>query len=214
MFWARVGGQDADTGMGFDFLQKVTGFDVGVAVVGILDLGPLAEQGIRFVKEQHDIRPGGVVKNALEIFSVSPMYLLTTVARSIRYNASPSSLATTPAARVLPVPDGPTKSALSPGCWPNNRSILQLRSTCCWWPARRISSSSRVLLALGSTSWSQLCPAAIRCAPPRMDSQRRFCAVFSGRLPRNAGQSADDHAPADLTDSPGCQSVAQCQLGK
>ena len=47
-------------------------------------------------------------------FSVSPMYLLTTPDRSILYRSSPSSPAITSAAIVLPVPDGPANSAVTP----------------------------------------------------------------------------------------------------
>ena len=44
-------------------------------------------------------------------FSVSPMYLLTTAARSTRYRSRPSPRAMTSAAMVLPVPLGPANSA-------------------------------------------------------------------------------------------------------
>ena len=47
-------------------------------------------------------------------FSVSPMYLLTTADRSTLYRSSPRSPATTSAASVLPVPDGPANSATTP----------------------------------------------------------------------------------------------------
>jgi len=43
------------------------------------------------------------------------MYLLVTEARSTRYSGSPSRVAIQPAARVLPVPDGPTSRARHPG---------------------------------------------------------------------------------------------------
>src|SRR5205085_2017196 len=47
-------------------------------------------------------------------FSVSPMYLLTTVDKSILYSSSPSSEAITSAAMVLPVPGGPANRMVTP----------------------------------------------------------------------------------------------------
>ena len=65
-------------------LQQVIHLDVGVAVVAVLDLRALAEQGIGLVEEQDRAAALGRVKMLRRFFSVSPMYLLTTPARSMR----------------------------------------------------------------------------------------------------------------------------------
>ena len=57
-------------------------------------------------------RPRAKIRS--RFFSVSPMYLLTTADRSIRYSSSPSSPAMISAAIVLPVPGGPANRAVSP----------------------------------------------------------------------------------------------------
>ena len=48
-------------------LQQVRHLDVGVAVVGVLDLGALAEQGVGLVEEEHDVAGAGGVEHLLEV---------------------------------------------------------------------------------------------------------------------------------------------------
>ena len=55
-FDLRSGGKDGHAGEGFQALQKVRDFDVGVAVVAVLDLGTLAEEGVGFVEEEDGTR--------------------------------------------------------------------------------------------------------------------------------------------------------------
>lgn len=59
-FDLRGGGKDGHAGEGFQALQKVWAFDVGVAVVAVLDLGTLAEEGVGFVEEEDGTRGIGV----------------------------------------------------------------------------------------------------------------------------------------------------------
>ena len=66
-------------------LEQVVDLDVGEAVVGVLDLGALAEQGVRLVEEDAaTLARSQRSKTCLSRFSVSPMYLFTTPARSTR----------------------------------------------------------------------------------------------------------------------------------
>jgi hypothetical protein len=53
-------------------------------------------------------------KMRFRFFSVSPMYLLTTWERSMRYMGSSNSMARISAAIVLPVPGGPANRAVMP----------------------------------------------------------------------------------------------------
>ena len=102
--------------VGLEPLQQVGDLDVRVPVVGVADLGPLAEQRVRLVEEQHQVagrRAASKIRS--RFFSVSPMYLLTTADRSTLYRSSPSSPATTSAASVLPVPDGAGEQRHHPG---------------------------------------------------------------------------------------------------
>jgi hypothetical protein len=48
-------------------LQQVADFDVGVAVVAVLDLGALAEQGVGFVEEQDGAAVFGGVENLAQV---------------------------------------------------------------------------------------------------------------------------------------------------
>ena len=65
-------------------LQQVADLDVGVAVVGVADLGALAEQRVGLVEEAGSRRSSlASAKMRARFFSVSPMYLLTTTDRSI-----------------------------------------------------------------------------------------------------------------------------------
>jgi hypothetical protein len=108
----QVGGQDGQAPVGFHALQQVVDLDVGVAVVAV-DFTAFAEQGVGFVEEN---RPSifSRIEQAPQFFSVSPMYLLTTADRSIRYRLSCNSFAMTSAAIVFPVPLSPANKALMP----------------------------------------------------------------------------------------------------
>ena len=82
---AEVRREDGDAVVVLHPLEQVADLDVGVAVVGVAHLGALAEQGVGLVEEQDGVRAlRGASKTRARFFSVSPMYLLTTVARSIR----------------------------------------------------------------------------------------------------------------------------------
>ena len=76
--------EDRQAAIGFDPLQQVADLDIRVAVVAVLDLAALAEQRVGLVEQQHRAAAFGGVEQAPRFFSVSPMYLLTTVARSMR----------------------------------------------------------------------------------------------------------------------------------
>ena len=54
-----------------------------MAVVAVLDLGALAEEGVGLVEEEDGAPLLGGVEDALRFFSVSPMYLLTTWLKSM-----------------------------------------------------------------------------------------------------------------------------------
>jgi hypothetical protein len=50
-----------------DPLQQVADLEVGVPVVGVLDLGALAEERVRFVEEQHHIGAVRSVEEAAQV---------------------------------------------------------------------------------------------------------------------------------------------------
>ena len=52
---AQVGGQDGHAVVGLHALQQVADLDVGVAVVGVLDLGALAEERVGLVEEEDGV---------------------------------------------------------------------------------------------------------------------------------------------------------------
>ena len=109
-----VRGQDGDAVEGLHALQQVVDLDVGVAVVRVLDLAALAERASASSNRSITWLRSHGSKTRGERFSVSPMYLLTTSARSTRYRSSSSERASTCAAIVLPVPLGPANSAATP----------------------------------------------------------------------------------------------------
>ena len=64
---AQVGRQDDDAVVLLHPLQQVADLDVGVAVVGVLDLGALAEDGVGLVEEQDGVAVGRLVEDAVEV---------------------------------------------------------------------------------------------------------------------------------------------------
>ena len=95
-------------------LQQVGGLQVGVPVVGVGDLGAAAEQGVRLVEKSTAWVRSATSKTAARFFSVSPIHFETTLATSTVSRSVPTRLATTSAARDLPVPGGPQKSRRTP----------------------------------------------------------------------------------------------------
>jgi len=75
---------DLGARQGLDPLQEVVDLDVGVPVVRVPDLGGLPEKGVGLVEKHHHVGALGVIEELSQRFSVSPMYLLTTWARSTR----------------------------------------------------------------------------------------------------------------------------------
>ena len=67
-----------------DPLEQEVGLEIGVAVVGAADIGAARHQRVALVEQQDDVELLGGGEGAVEVFSVSPMYLLTTAARSMR----------------------------------------------------------------------------------------------------------------------------------
>ncbi len=85
MFWRRLVVRIADARVGLHPLEQVGDLDVGVAVVGVAHLRALAEQRVGLVEQQDRVGARRRRRRSRSrFFSVSPMYLLTTVARSIR----------------------------------------------------------------------------------------------------------------------------------
>ena len=63
----EVGGEDGDAGEAFDALEEVVDFEVGVFVVGVFDVGALAEKRICFIKKQHCLCIFSLVKDLRQI---------------------------------------------------------------------------------------------------------------------------------------------------
>ena len=151
---AQVRGQDRQAVEPLHPLEQVGDLDVGVAVAGVLDLGPLAEQRVGLVEQQEPLTRSASVKIRSRFFSVSPMYLSTTVERSMTYRSRPRSPATTSADIVLPVPESPANSAVTPSAAgalacpcrhsPRTRSRCRARAVSSRsWPRRRAAARGR-----------------------------------------------------------------------
>ena len=80
---AKIRRQNAQSIVFVHFLQQVSDFDIGVAVVRILNRGPFTEQRVAFVEQEDGVASRASRKSRSRFFSVSPMYLLTTCERSI-----------------------------------------------------------------------------------------------------------------------------------
>ena len=52
---AEVCRQNGDAGIGFEALEQIVDFEIGVAVVGTFDVGAFGEERVGFVKEQHGL---------------------------------------------------------------------------------------------------------------------------------------------------------------
>ena len=64
----QVGGHDTHTVMFLHLLEQIGHLHIGVAVVGVLHLAALAEDGVAFVEEEHTVGPLGLGKYRLEVF--------------------------------------------------------------------------------------------------------------------------------------------------
>ena len=64
---AQVRGQDRDAIEQLHPLEQVRHLDVGVSVVGVLDVGTLAEHRIGLVEQQHAVDPVGLREDAVEV---------------------------------------------------------------------------------------------------------------------------------------------------
>ncbi len=64
---AQIGRQDDDAGKVLDALQEVADFLIGVAIVGAVDAGTLAKQGIGLIEEQDPAALFGQVEDAGQI---------------------------------------------------------------------------------------------------------------------------------------------------
>ena len=176
-----VGGQHGQAVELLHPLEHVVDLDVRVPVVRVTDLGPLAEQRVRLVEQQQ--RPGlrsQASNTSRRCFSVSPMYLLTTPARSTRYRSSPSERARTCAAIVLPVPLGPANRAVVPR--PSEVSREKPQSSRTWPRSRACASSSR--------RWAAVAGGEHEVGPGERQRQR-------AEQVRGAGHQ---QPPADFTD--------------
>ena len=111
----QVGGEQGHALVALEPLQEVGHLDVGVAVVGVGDLGALAQERVGLVEEERDVRRFGGVEESTEVLLRLADVLLTRLARSTLYRSTPRSAAMISAARVLPVPDGPASRRDHPG---------------------------------------------------------------------------------------------------
>ena len=67
MLAAQVGGQHGQALERLHPLQEVGGLHVGVAVLGVPDVGPLAEEGVGLVEEQDAVHPLGLGEDPVEV---------------------------------------------------------------------------------------------------------------------------------------------------
>ena len=63
---------------------------VGIAVVGVAYFAALSAQRIHFVEQQNTVALGYRSENAPQAFLVSPMYLLTTIDKSMENKPKPN----------------------------------------------------------------------------------------------------------------------------
>ena len=203
---AQVGREDGEPVEGLQALQQVGALDVGVAVVGVAHLAALAEDGVGLVEEQHGVDAAGLAKIRSRFFSVSPTYLSTTVARSTVYRSRPRSAAMTSADMVLPVPESPANSAVTPCPRPPPAPHPPRRPAPCpgAGPERRARAAPGAPTA-ASTRSSQPTSGSIRRASRSRPAA--FCArtpapqVVGGHRRRrraSAEASGGPHGPADL----------------
>ena len=193
----EIGRQQDEAFVPFDALEEVRRFDVRVAVVRVLDGGPFAEESVGFVEEKNCVAVVGGLKELLEVFLVSPMYLETMEEQSTRKRGSSSRAARTSAARVLPVPGGPAKRAFVPLPWPSFRPkphSFKTRSRNC----TRLTRSS---------SWRTTSLGTIR------SSHRAWGSIRSARLPRASTALFAASQIAAGEPSPGAAARAAARIG-
>ncbi len=76
--------------------------------MGILHLGPFAEQGVRFIEEKDPVFPFGPGEDILQVlFRFADILRYLPCDRPILYTSFPNCLPSSAAVRVLPVPAGP-----------------------------------------------------------------------------------------------------------
>src|SRR6266699_3431704 len=63
----HVGGQDSKATIRLHTLQQVVNFDVGVAVVAVLDFAALAEEGVGLVEEEDGPAVFGGIEEAAQV---------------------------------------------------------------------------------------------------------------------------------------------------
>ena len=111
----QVGRQDGQAAIGLHPLQQVADLDVGVAVVAVLDLAPLAEEGVGLVEEEDRAAVLGRVEDPAQVLLGLADVLADHAGQvdPVQVQAQ-ARCARTSAAIVLPVPLAPAKRALMP----------------------------------------------------------------------------------------------------
>ena len=112
---AAVAGEDGDALVGLDAREQVVGLRVGEAIVRVLDVGALAEERVGLVEEQHDLRMLGAGEELREVLLRLADVLARDAGQIDAIDGQPEPRREPAAASVLPVPDGPTNSARTPG---------------------------------------------------------------------------------------------------
>src|SRR6266545_3974195 len=131
-------------------------------------------------------------------FSVSPIHLLTTPARSMRNSARPSSPAITSAAIVFPVPETPLNNAVIP-VPPDRRSLKPRSSTPSWYRTVRHSSASCARASSGRMSCAQVArgvSSTPNAASRRPETARAAATSSAGPAPGAPADPRPAHASA------------------
>src|SRR6266704_299284 len=111
---AIAGGEDREAGILLDFLQKIIDLDVGITVVAILHLSPLAKEGIPLRRKKRTAPLFFAAKTRRRFFSVSPIYLEKTAPKSTQYRFFPRSRVRIWAATRAPIRSLPVNRARTP----------------------------------------------------------------------------------------------------
>ena len=118
------------------------------------------------------------------------MYLLTTVARLIRIRSSPANRATTPAAIVLPTPDGPVNSAMPPGRPAKLAPSPQFSNTCTADPCRPAKLRNLAFTGSGRIRSCSVCGQSIRSASPRIGADFLARIIATSRISGSGSNAA------------------------
>ena len=184
----HVGGQDRQPAIGLHALQQVADLDVGVAVVAVLAPRCACRTARRPRRTAGSRRPPPRRRTrARRFFSVSPMYLLTTVDEvdAVEVEAAARWRAPRPPC-VLPVPLSPANSAVMPRPRFMRRAKPQSRRRAARWRTMRddVAQQSAVCSA-GSTRSSQVTCGSMRWASV---SRRGARAVARQIVPQRCGR--------------------------